>query len=70
MKNPSPRATTHARLAPQQVQTAAVEVRGRTHAGSSIVDALNQLGVSPPDLVAILEALKQAGSLKADLVVI
>jgi flagellar P-ring protein precursor FlgI len=37
---------------------------------SSIVDALNQLGVSPPDLVAILEALKQAGSLKADLVVI
>jgi len=37
---------------------------------SSIVDSLNKLGVSPPDLVAILEALKQAGSLKAELVVI
>lgn len=37
---------------------------------SQIVDALNKLGVSPPDLVAILEALKQAGSLKAELVVI
>ena len=28
---------------------------------SRIVDALNLLGVSPSDLVAILEALKQAG---------
>ncbi len=35
-----------------------------------IVDALNQLGVSPSDLVAILEALKQAGALKAEMVVI
>ena len=37
---------------------------------SRIVDALNLLGVTPSDLVAILEALKQAGSLKADMVVI
>ena len=37
---------------------------------SKIVDALNLLGVSPSDLVAILEALKQAGALKADMVVI
>ncbi|MBY8824456.1 flagellar basal body P-ring protein FlgI [Sphingomonas colocasiae] len=37
---------------------------------SAIVDSLNKLGVSPPDLVAILEALKQAGSLKAELIVI
>jgi flagellar P-ring protein FlgI len=37
---------------------------------SSIVDSLNKLGVSPSDLVAIFEALKQAGSLKAELVVI
>ena len=37
---------------------------------SQIVDALNMLGVSPPDLVAILEALKQAGALKAEMVVI
>ena len=37
---------------------------------ASIVDALNLLGVSPSDLVAILEALKQAGALKAEMVVI
>lgn len=37
---------------------------------ASIVDALNLLGVTPADLVAILEALKQAGSLKAEMVVI
>ena len=35
-----------------------------------IVDALNRLGVTPGDLVAILEALKQAGALKAELVVL
>ena len=37
---------------------------------SKIVDALNLLGVTPSDLVAILEALKQAGALKAEMVVI
>ena len=37
---------------------------------SKIVDALNLLGVSPSDLVAILEALKQAGALRAEVVVI
>ncbi|MBB3939055.1 flagellar P-ring protein precursor FlgI [Novosphingobium fluoreni] len=37
---------------------------------SKIVDALNMLGVTPSDLVAILEALKQAGALKAEMVVI
>ena len=37
---------------------------------AQLVDALNMLGVSPSDLVAILEALKQAGSLKAEMVVI
>ncbi|HQN53489.1 MAG TPA: flagellar basal body P-ring protein FlgI, partial [Novosphingobium sp.] len=35
-----------------------------------LVDALNLLGTSPSDLVAILEALKQAGALKAEMVVI
>jgi flagellar P-ring protein precursor FlgI len=35
---------------------------------SEIVDALNRLGVGPSDLVAILEALKQAGALKAEMV--
>ncbi|MFM5883714.1 MAG: flagellar basal body P-ring protein FlgI [Novosphingobium sp.] len=37
---------------------------------AKLVDALNALGVGPSDLVAILEALKQAGSLKAEMVVL
>lgn len=37
---------------------------------SDIVDAVNALGAAPGDLVAILEALKQAGALRAELVVI
>ena len=35
-----------------------------------IVDAVNQVGASPSALISILEALKRAGSLKAQLVVI
>ena len=35
-----------------------------------IVNAVNQVGAAPGDLVAILEALKQAGALKAELIVI
>lgn len=35
-----------------------------------IVRAVNQIGASPGDLVAILEALKQAGALRAELLVI
>lgn len=35
-----------------------------------LVRAVNQIGASPGDLVAILEALKQAGALRAELVVI
>lgn len=37
---------------------------------AEVVDALNMLGTTPADLVAILEALKQAGSLKAEMVII
>jgi flagellar P-ring protein precursor FlgI len=37
---------------------------------SSLVDALNLLGVGPSDLVAILEALREAGALRAEMVVI
>ena len=37
---------------------------------SSIVDAVNAVGASPSDLVAILEALRQAGALHAELVII
>ena len=35
-----------------------------------IVRAVNQVGAAPGDLVAILEALRQAGALRAELVVI
>jgi len=35
-----------------------------------IVDAVNQVGAAPGDLMAILEALKQSGAIKADLLVI
>jgi flagellar P-ring protein precursor FlgI len=37
---------------------------------AQLVDALNKLGVTPSDLVAILESLKQAGALNAEMVVI
>jgi len=37
---------------------------------SDIVRAVNAIGAAPSDLVAILEALKQAGALRADLVVL
>lgn len=37
---------------------------------NEIVQAVNQVGAAPGDIMAILEALKQAGALKADLIVI
>jgi len=37
---------------------------------NDIVRAINQVGAAPSDLVAILEALKEAGALQAELVVI
>ncbi|MEP9404068.1 flagellar basal body P-ring protein FlgI [Sphingomonas sp. VNH70] len=37
---------------------------------ADVVKAINAIGASPADLVAILEALKEAGALKAELVVL
>src|SRR6185369_6616663 len=37
---------------------------------NEIVRAVNQVGAAPSDLVAILEALKAAGALRAELIVI
>ena len=37
---------------------------------SEIVDAINNVGASAGDLVAILEALREAGSLRAELIII
>ena len=44
-----------------------VEVKGTTI--GELVKSLNVLGVTPKDLVAILQAIKAAGSLKAELVI-
>jgi flagellar P-ring protein precursor FlgI len=37
---------------------------------NDIVEAVNKVGAAPGDLVAILEALKEAGALRAELLVI
>lgn len=78
----SPRASQPAPLsrgetAVEEASTIEAEERGsavtRVGPGASladVVDALNKLGASPADLVAILEALKEAGSLTAEMVVI
>jgi flagellar P-ring protein precursor FlgI len=36
---------------------------------ADVVGVLNEIGATPRDIIAILEALKQAGSLQADLVI-
>ena len=60
-------------------QNSAIKVEQETHPmfefqpGASLADivkAVNAIGASPADLVAILEALKQAGAMKAELVVL
>jgi flagellar P-ring protein FlgI len=43
---------------------------GRGASLADIVKAINRIGASPGDLVAILEALKQAGALTAELIII
>lgn len=53
----------------EEAATPAFLIRGGAKL-SDIVDAINRIGVSPGDLVAILEALDQAGALTAELVII
>ncbi|MEQ1508913.1 MAG: flagellar basal body P-ring protein FlgI [Sphingopyxis sp.] len=43
---------------------------GRTASLSEIVRVINSIGAGPADMVAILEALKQAGALRAELVIL
>lgn len=52
----------------EQARSPAFLVKGASL--SEIVKSINKIGASPGDLVAILEALKQAGALKAELVII
>jgi flagellar P-ring protein precursor FlgI len=49
-------------------QSGAYMIKPGTTLGE-IVDAVNRVGASPSDLMAILDALKQAGALKAELIV-
>jgi len=52
----------------QQEPVSAFVARGASL--SEIVQSINAIGASPSDLAAILEALKQAGALTADLVIL
>lgn len=51
----------------EEKKASLVEVKGATI--GELVKALNTLGVTPRDLVAILQAIKTSGSLKAELVI-
>ena len=61
----TPRSTVQAKEQPARMALFAPGARL-----ADIVDAVNALGAAPGDLVAILEALKEAGALRAELVVI
>jgi flagellar P-ring protein precursor FlgI len=51
----------------EEKQNSLIEVQGSTV--GELVKALNSLGVTPKDLIAILQALKTSGALKADLII-
>ena len=58
----------------QQTQTTVVEEKGRIFSINSprlkdLVEALNDMGVSPRDLIAIIQALKNTGKLHAKIVI-
>jgi flagellar P-ring protein precursor FlgI len=52
-----------------QAESALTEVQQGANL-SDVVRAINLLGANPQDLIAILQAMKMAGALKADLEVI
>ena len=56
-------------IAVEQDDSRMFELERRTTL-SDIVQAINNVGAAPGDLVAILEALKQAGALRAQLIII
>lgn len=37
---------------------------------SDVAEALNRIGAAPRDIIAIFQALKQAGALRAELVIL
>ena len=56
-------------IAVDQPTNLAFEI-GRRASLAEIVETINSLGVPPSDLTAILEGLKQAGALSAELIII
>lgn len=56
------------KLTAEEKEAHLMEVKGATL--GEVVRALNALGVTPKDLIAILQALKEAGALKAELEII
>ena len=63
MVTPDAQTTVKEGRAPLQVLEAGVSI-------GEVVRALNALGVTPRDLISILQALKAAGALQADLEII
>lgn len=53
----------------QEQQSGVVVIQQSANVGD-VAGALNSLGVTPRDIIAIFQALKQAGALQADLVII
>lgn len=74
VSQPAPLSRGETVVAPRSSVSASEQGRRATLLGgarlSEIVDAINALGAAPGDLVAILEALREAGALRAELVVI
>jgi flagellar P-ring protein precursor FlgI len=58
----------HARVEIRQEKAGLTMVRGANV--SDVVKALNAIGATPQDLLAILQAMKAAGALRADLEII
>lgn len=57
------------RISVENAGTGLLEMQGAASAGE-VARALNALGVSPRDMIAIFQGLKEAGSLQAELVII
>lgn len=75
VSQPNPLAEGETVVVPQSTVTVTQEDNkmfafGKQTTLDQIVRAVNQVGAAPGDLMAILEALKQAGALQADLIVI
>jgi flagellar P-ring protein precursor FlgI len=68
IKASAPTAAAGAAAAPAAAQRTSLALVSGASIGE-LVTALNTMGVSPKDLIGILQAIKAAGSLKAELVV-